>query len=124
MKCKKILDNNQQCDAFALKDKDFCFMHDPELKEARLIASSRGGQNRVLQGNFGKEVRINSPSHAKKFISEVINKVWTGQVPAQIGSSMGFLVRVWLECHEASDIVKRLDEIEEKLTSLNQPVSG
>lgn len=115
MKCKKILSNNQLCRAFAQKDNDFCFRHDPKNKETKLVASSKGGQNRALQGFYGKAVRLNSPEDAKKFLGQVINGVWAEGVPVPVGSSMGFLTRCWLDAFEVSDIAKRLDQIEEKL---------
>lgn len=124
MKCKKILNNKQQCNAFAQKDNDFCFRHDTTGNEAKLVASSKGGQNRALQGFYGKSVILKTPEDVKKFLGQVINGVWSEGIPVPVGSSMGFLTRCWLDAYETSDIVKRLNEIEEKLTSLNQPVSG
>ena len=115
MKCKKVLNNNKQCRAFALNNKEFCFRHDSTNKEAKLVASSRGGRNRALQGTYGVSVKLETPEDIKQFLGQVINGVWTGQVPVPVGSSMGFLTRCWLDANEASDIVKRLDEIEEKV---------
>ncbi|MBI4035904.1 hypothetical protein HY383_03060 [Candidatus Daviesbacteria bacterium] len=117
MKCKKILNNNQQCQAFAQKDKEFCFRHDPTSNEAKLVASSKGGRNRALQGFYGKTVRLETPEDVKRFLGKVINGVWAEGVPVPVGSSMGFLTRCWLDAYEASDIVKRLDEIENKLSN-------
>lgn len=115
MKCKKILNNKKQCRAFAQKGKDFCFRHDPTLKEIGLSASSKGGQNRVLQGIYGNEVILNSPSDIKNFIAIVINGVWTGLVPVPVGSSMGFLAKCWLEAHNSAEIQDRLEALEEKV---------
>jgi len=115
MKCKKILDNKQRCRAFAQSEKDFCFRHDPENQEVSKLSSQKGGQNRALQGFYGKSVRLNTPEDVKKFLGQVINGVWAEGVPVPVGSSTGFLTRCWLDAYEASDIVKRLDEIEEKL---------
>jgi len=117
MICKKILNNNQQCKAFAQNDSAFCFRHDPVQKEKALIASQKGGENRQLKGIYGGMVKIESPDDIKKFLSMVINAVWADGVPVQVGSTMGFLARCWLDAHEASDINKRLDEIEQKVSN-------
>lgn len=114
MKCKKIL-NNKQCRAFAQKDQDYCFRHDPNKECLALQASRKGGENRALQGIYGQEIRLDTPNDVKMFLGQVINGVWTGQVPVPVGSSMGFLTRCWLDTYETSDIAKRLDEIDEKL---------
>jgi hypothetical protein len=118
MNCKKILDNNQQCRAFAQKGKDYCFRHDPKQAGNALVASQRGGENRQLKGVYGEVVEIESPEDVKKFLSKVINAVWADGVPVQVGSSMGFLTRCWLDAYEASDVNKRLNEIEEKISKI------
>lgn len=119
MKCKKILKNNRQCQAFALRGQDFCFRHDPANKEATITASAKGGQNRALQGVYGASVMLERPEDVKRFLGEVINAVWAEGVPVQAGSSMGFLTRCWLDAYEASDVVRRLDEMDEKLNKVN-----
>lgn len=119
MKCKRILNNNQLCGAFAQKNNDFCFRHDPKNKETKLVASSKGGRNRALQGVYGAPVKIETPEDVKRFLGKVINAVWAEGVPVPVGSSMGFLTRCWLDAFEVSDVTKRLDEIEEKLNKVN-----
>lgn len=115
MRCKKILNDGQSCQAFAQTGQDYCFRHDPKQESFALRASRRGGENRALQGIYGQEVKLDSPDDVKRFLGDVINGVWTGQVPVPVGSSMGFLTRCWLDAYEESNIVKRLDEIEERL---------
>lgn len=119
MKCKKILNNKQQCRAFAQSDRDFCFRHDPDNEVVSKLSSQKGGQNRALQGFYGKAVRLKTPEDVKRFLGQVINGVWAEGVPVPVGSSMGFLARCWLDAFESSDINKRLDEIEEKIKGLN-----
>jgi len=115
MRCKKRLKNRKQCQAFSQKGKDLCFRHSPENKEKRLLSSRKGGQNRALQGIYGNTVKLKTPEDVKKFLGKVINAVWAEGVPVPVGSSMGFLTRCWLDAYEASDSIKRLDEIEEKI---------
>ena len=119
MKCQKILNNNRQCKAFAQKGKDYCFRHDPNQADNALLASQRGGENRQLRGIYGKPVKIKSPEDVKVFLGKVINGVWAGGIPVQVGGSMGFLTRCWLDAYEASDVDKRLSEIEEKVAELS-----
>lgn len=119
MKCKKILSDNQTCKAFARKGQDYCFRHDPASNEAKLMASSKGGRNRALQGVYGVPIKLETPEDVKSFLGKVINAVWAEGVPVPVGSSMGFLTRCWLDAYEASDVDKRLDEIEEKVTKLD-----
>lgn len=115
MKCKHILSSDQPCRAFAQKDQEYCFRHDPNKIDSALEASRRGGENRALRGPYGQAIQLDTPEHIKQFLGQVINGIWAGQVPVPVGSSMGFLSRCWLDAYETSNIVKRLDEIEEKL---------
>ncbi len=119
MQCQFIKSDNTRCRANHIKGSSFCFRHNPASKEAGLVASSKGGQNRVLQGVYGDEIKLNSPSDIRNFIGTVINGVWTGQVPVPTGSSMGFLARCWLDAHEVSEVQTRMDELEKRLDSLN-----
>lgn len=119
MKCQYIKSNKIKCQAFARKGQGYCFRHDPTNNEAKLVASSKGGQNRALQGVYGTPVKIETPEDVKRFLGKVINAVWAEGVPVPVGSSMGFLTRCWLDAFEASDVVKRLDELEGKLNKIN-----
>lgn len=119
MKCNKILSNKQKCRAQAQKNNDLCFRHDPDNETAVMIASRKGGQNRALQGFYGEAVKLNTPEDVKNFLGLVINGVWAGGVPVPVGGSMGFLTRCWLDAYEASNVVSRLDDIEDKLNNLN-----
>ncbi|MCR4324917.1 MAG: hypothetical protein NUV69_04505 [Candidatus Curtissbacteria bacterium] len=119
MKCQKLLGDNRKCRAFAQKGKDYCFRHDPDQADNALFASQKGGENRSLRGIYGKNVKIESPEDVKVFLGKVINGVWAGGVPVQVGSSMGFLSRCWLDAYDASDVTKRIDGIEEKISKFN-----
>lgn len=48
MECKKVLSSNKRCRAFAQKDKDFCFRHNPENEVISKLSSQKGGQNRAF----------------------------------------------------------------------------
>lgn len=115
MKCQFIKTNGEVCKANHMKRSSFCFRHDPASSKATLVASSKGGQNRRLQDFYGQEIVLKSPADVKGFIGQVINAVWTGSVPVQVGSSMGFLTRCWLDAHEASEVTNRLDQLERRL---------
>lgn len=120
MKCQFIKSDKAQCQANALVGKNFCFRHSPDTKIVRELASSKGGQNRSLQGVYGASVRLTSAKDAQDFLGQVINSVWTGKVPMKLGSSMGFLVRCWLDTYNEVEIERRLDVIEEKLEMRGQ----
>ena len=114
-KCILKKEDGTKCKASAMKSSKFCFRHNPELEEERLQASRKGGLNRQLKGKYGRIIRLNKPEDVKKFLSKVINSVWTGQIPVKVGSAMGFLARCWLDVHKAVDTDERIKELERKL---------
>lgn len=115
MKCTALKSDNTPCEAKSLKDSSFCFRHDPDAKDARLLASSKGGQNRRLQGQYGDPQPLTSPRDVQDFLGTVINSVWSGKIPVPVGTSLGFLSRCWLDAHEASEVQDKLDEFEKRL---------
>lgn len=115
MKCQYLKPDRTKCRANHINNSSFCFRHDPNKQEERMLASRKGGQNRALKGDWGERIVLTSPKDATYLMGEVINKVWTGEAPTQLGSSMGFMIRVWLDCYEASEIKNKLSKIEEKL---------
>ncbi|TSC88651.1 MAG: hypothetical protein G01um10145_818 [Microgenomates group bacterium Gr01-1014_5] len=117
--CKQTLSNSNPCKAHTQRGKDYCFRHDPANNEAKMVASIKGGRNRALQGFYGSTIKLETPEDVKRFLGKVINAVWSEGVPVPVGSSMGFLTRCWLDAYDASNVVKRLDEIEEKISKTN-----
>lgn len=113
MFCNYLRKGGKQCQAHQINGSEFCFRHTD--KELALVVSSRGGLNRRLQGNFGNQVQLESPEDIKLFLGQVINSVWTGQVPVQVGTSMGFLARCWLDANEAANFESRIKELEKRV---------
>ena len=109
---------SSNCKAYSIKNSNYCFRHDPETVDIRSLASIKGGQNRALQGSWGRKVKLNSSKDIRIFLGQVINGVWTGAVPVPVGTSMGFLAKCWLEAHTASEVESRLEEIESRMNKI------
>jgi len=117
--CAYIKENGVTCQAFQIDGSQYCFRHDPDSKEKRLLASRKGGENRRLQDQFGEPVALQSAEDVKTFLGLVINSVWTGQAPVPLGTSMGFLTRCWLDAYDKSEIEKKLNDLEQRLQKAN-----
>lgn len=101
--CSHIGKDGQKCNSRPIKGTALCYWHTPQLKEANMLASSKGGQNRRLQGAYGDTVELRTPRDVQKFLSGVINAVWTGKIPVQVGTSMGFMTKCWLDAYKESE---------------------
>lgn len=113
--CSFVKTDKTLCNAKPVKGSSLCFRHNPLLQEAQLVASSKGGQNRRLQGVYGQGIALKTPDDIQSFLATVINGVWIGDIPVQVGSSMGFLTRCWLDAYEAATIVPKIEEIKRLL---------
>ena len=113
--CNYVKANRKKCQAKPVKGSEYCFRHNKDFKEQSIQASRKGGLNRRLQGAYGDSVKLTTPRDVTNFLGLVINNVWTGKIPVQVGTSMGFLSRCWLDAYDASDTNTRLKEIERRL---------
>ena len=121
MKCNFIKTDGTGCNANCVGGSEYCFNHNPDYSEKKQLAVAKGGLNRKLYGVYGERIEINSPSDIRKIISEVINGVWTGQIPSnQPANTIGFLSRCWLDANEQSDIVTRIESMEQKLEEIKR----
>lgn len=121
MKCTFHKPNNQTCGANAVKGTNLCFFHNPDCADKVKEAVAAGGRNRKnTYQAYGKRIKLDSPGDIKLFLSEVINNIWTGKMPAnsRIGNTLGFLCSKFLEAHAESEFSERLKKIEEKISEI------
>lgn len=113
MKCHFIKQDGE-CKANAIHGSNFCFMHDPAKEEERKIAVTKGGMTpKKFLLNNKEEIIMDTAADAKRFLNKVINGVWQGSIPATpVASTLGFLVRCFLDAQEKSEIETKVDEIE------------
>lgn len=121
MKCKFIKENGSNCQGNSINGSQYCFTHDPNKTEERNLAVRKGGlaPKRLLLQNED-EIELVSAADAKIFLGKVINCVWRGEIPATpIANTLGFLIRCFLDAHQASDFQDKLDDLEKRLERAN-----
>ncbi len=101
--CTHIGKDGKNCHARPIKDTSLCYWHTPHMKQSNILASSKGGQNRRLQGAYGDTVELRTPREIQQFLSRVINAIWTGKIPVQVGTSMGFMTKCWLDAYKEAE---------------------
>src|SRR5215471_861050 len=89
--------NADGCEAAPIKGKNFCFMHDPEKREERAEAQSRGGRNRRqpeppprIPPNLPL-VTLDSRGHVLVLYEATINFVLHGQMDLRVANNLGYL---------------------------------
>lgn len=120
--CKQILDNGERCKAYALKEKDFCFSHDPENKEQKAIAVRNGGLVRPIRVETALEtVEVKTPKDIVTVLGKTINEVREGKLQPQIANTIGFLSGHLLRAFEIAELNDKVDEVKGVLTGRRPP---
>jgi len=121
-KCKHTLDDGERCNAYALKDKDFCFSHDPESKEAKAIATRNGGLVKQIKINgILTPVAVETPKDVVKLLSMTITEVRDGSLDPRIANTIGFLSGHLIRAFELAEIDDKVEEVKAVLM-MRKPV--
>jgi|SRR3989344_110374 len=114
--CTYIKPDGSQCQANPIRGSNLCFSHNPNCTRDKTDAVTKGGQNRKLYGIYGDKLQLDTPQDIRKLISETINGVWTGIIPAsQPANTIGFLSRCFLDAYDAGELEERIKRLEEKV---------
>ncbi len=120
MQCKFVKENNNQCEAEALKGKGFCFFHsqDQKVKEKRIEANSKGGKSKLeLETCVPK-----SDYFSLKTVNEVLglleftmNNYLQGKINRSKASCIGYLASITIGAIKDNSFEQRLEVIENVL---------
>ena len=114
MKCKHLKDNGEQCQANAMSESEFCYLHNPDISdEEKREAQINGGANRALTLKKPLPVLpIVKPEDAVLLIADTINRVRAGTLDIRTANCLGFLSDKLLKAFEMSRLNDRLEVIE------------
>jgi hypothetical protein len=119
LKCCYILEDSRQCGAYALAGKSLCFSHDPDSREAKLEAVTKGGQVRemkVFQPLTRVEIEV--PQDVVTLLVQTISEVRSGELDPRVATTIGNLTGHLLKAYEVAQNTNRLDAIEATLKDL------
>lgn len=105
MRCTHKTKEHNQCKAYALHGREFCFTHDPSTTEARSIAVRKGGlslKSRRL-GKPLKRLSVRCPSEMVVLLEDTINRVRTDPMTPQQATCIGSLVSLVIRASEMED---------------------
>ena len=116
-KCTHILDNGEKCRAWALKDKVFCFSHDPESKDAKALAVRNGGLVKPIRIETALEaIEVKTPTDVVMLLGTAISEVRSGVLPQQVANTIGFLSGHLLKAFEQASLNEKVNEIKSVLS--------
>jgi len=112
MQCSYMNSNNTQCQAHAMKDGQFCFRHNPEMKEKQLAASAKGG-TLSRRDHLNMDPRtLRRPEEVVILLEEVINGVRAGTIPPQLANTLAYVASHLLRAMESAQLDGRLEIVE------------
>lgn len=114
MKCNHIKENGETCEAYAVKDSEFCYFHNPDISdEDKREAQSNGGKTKALTLKEAlPELALSKPSDAVLLITDTISRVRAGTLDIRTANCLGFLSDKLLKAFEVSQLDDRMEVIE------------
>jgi len=117
MQCKFVKNNNQVCEAEALKGKGFCFFHsqDPTVKEKRIKANSEGGKsNMELETCVSKSdyFSLKTVGEVLSLLEFTMNNYLQGKITRSKASCIGYLASITIGAIKDNSFEQRLEVIE------------
>lgn len=110
--CCLVKENDTRCQAFAQKDSDYCFMHDPEKVEERALAVTKGGELSRKNVLDLEPIEIKSYEDAIVVLEETINLLRAGKVHPNFSNSIFLGCRTLLTALEAARGGGRAETVE------------
>lgn len=115
MQCKFIKPNRERCKANAIENSDFCFSHNPEMREAKRKAVIKGGKSPKKNYNPLEPIEIKNNKDVVKLISQVINEVRQGKIEIRVANCIFYGAGQLIKALEIANLEERVEKIEEKL---------
>lgn len=112
MDCTYIKDNGEKCQAKAIKGSELCFSHNPDMEGEKLLAVSKGGMATKRVHLDLTPVEVRNPQDVRYLLEDTINRVRTGEMPVNIGNSIGYLTGHVLKAIEVYELQGKLEELE------------
>ncbi|MEI8060781.1 MAG: hypothetical protein WCG99_00595 [Candidatus Berkelbacteria bacterium] len=105
MKCSHQKTDGKKCQSNTTTGSDFCFVHDPMMKQEHLEATKKGGQSTHSKDYIKLDpIPIEDASSALYLITDTINRIRTaktdGTLDLKVANSIGFLSGKLLECRK------------------------
>ena len=114
MKCTFKKENNEPCNANAMKISKYCYLHNPEIsEEEKLNAQSNGGKgNTIKVFEPLAPIFLDNPEDVVNLLADTINKVRAGEMDLRVANCIGYLSGHLIKACEVSTLSQKLDSIE------------
>lgn len=96
-RCRHVHSDGGACKATPQREREYCFFHDPGLRERRKVASGSGGAHSRRR----KRGRLEKATDLGEFLLRLINEVYSGEVDVRVGNSLARLTPLLLRLKDS-----------------------
>ncbi|MEK7617590.1 MAG: hypothetical protein AAB410_00420 [Patescibacteria group bacterium] len=112
MICTFIKPDQEQCQANAMTDSVYCFSHNPEMREEKKMAVTKGGLSPKKNYTPLPPIELTDSKSVVNLLVATIGQVRAGTVELRVANCIGFLASHLIKALELSDLENRVKEIE------------
>jgi hypothetical protein len=122
IKCKHIKANKKKCNSYSMNDSDFCYLHNPEIKESEKQKHRKnGGLHSAIKINCDSDFEyyeLNSIENIIQLNAVLINKVLNAKLDLRILTGIGYSLNLQMKLIDLHTIEKKLENIENIIIKL------
>jgi hypothetical protein len=121
MKCNFKKSNNEVCGNNAMNKDTKCYWHSKKIPESEKNKKrSEGGKNKIIKVNSRfEDYELNNIADVLKLNTVLINSVLQNKINLRIATGIVYMLNLQIKGIELNQIVKRIDELENKFTENN-----
>ncbi|HLL60219.1 MAG TPA: hypothetical protein VK338_00735 [Candidatus Nitrosocosmicus sp.] len=114
MQCNYIKENKELCQANAMKDGLFCYLHNPDISdEEKKLAQVKGGKGNIVKLDESlPEIKVDKAKDVVLLLEDTVNKVRSGAMDIRIANTIGYLCGHLIKAIEVAEIEKRVTTVE------------
>ena len=114
--CQFKKQDGQECRANPMKDSEFCFTHNPDTEEEKMLATSKGGRAPRKAYEPLPELTIENTKDVVNLLSTTILEVRAGSIELRVANCIGYLSGHLIKAFEISDLEERINRLERKVS--------
>jgi hypothetical protein len=108
--CRHIGEDGTQCKAYRQGYSEYCFFHDPLLKEERAVASRDGGAMRGQKAQGALRLpadmfteSLNTAANLEKLMKMTLEKMCRGEIDMRAGTTVAYMVSILQQTMDSAD---------------------
>jgi len=113
-KCKLYKSDGTKCEAWAMQDSEFCYLHNPEItEEEKKEMQSRGGRANIIKILEPlPPVKLKNGNDVIALLEDTINKVRAGEMDLKVANCIGYLAGHLIKTIDVATLENRVETVE------------